>query len=131
MNQEQRSESIKIEDEITAQCDERLLQVVMENLLSNAWKFTSREQKAVIEFGRVTVNGIQTHFVRDNGVGFDMSQAENLFLPFQRLHGSSEFEGNGIGLATVARIIERHEGIIWAEAEVGKGATFYFTLGTG
>ena len=109
--------------------DPRLLRVVMENLLGNAWKYTSRTAEARIEFGVEEQEGKTVYFVRDNGAGFDMGYANKLFLPFQRLHKTSEFSGIGIGLATVERIIHRHDGRIWAQAAVGEGATFYFTLG--
>ena len=108
--------------------DSNLLQVVLENLLGNAWKYTGKTEEAVIEFGRVEIDGRPACFVRDNGEGFDMEYAEKLFIPFQRLPGTEEFKGHGIGLATVERIIRRHGGRIWAEGETGKGATFYFTL---
>ena len=103
--------------------------VVLENLVGNAWKFTGKKPIARIEFGKTEVKGKTVFFVRDNGAGFGMDQASKLFAPFQRLHLESEFEGTGIGLATVHRVIRRHGGEIWADAEVGKGATFYFTLG--
>ena len=106
--------------------DAGLLRVALENLLGNAWKFTGKEQRARIEFGRAEHPPI--YFVRDNGAGFDMAYANKLFSAFQRLHNASEFPGTGIGLATVQRIIARHSGRIWAEAAVGQGATFYFTL---
>jgi light-regulated signal transduction histidine kinase (bacteriophytochrome) len=106
-----------------------LLQVALQNLLSNAWKFTSRREHAVIEFGRVNGQPDSAFFVRDNGAGFDMQYADHLFSPFQRLHADEEFKGTGIGLATVQRIIRRHSGRIWAEAAEEQGATFYFQLG--
>ena len=108
--------------------DERLLRLMMENLLSNAWKFTGNHPGAKIELGVIRLEGERTFFVRDDGAGFDMAYADKLFTPFQRLHGSSEFAGTGIGLATVRRVVHRHGGRIWAEGEVEKGATFYFTL---
>jgi signal transduction histidine kinase len=108
--------------------DSHLLQVVLENLLDNAWKFTRNQAHATIEFGGTEINGDTAYFVRDNGVGFDMTYADKLFGAFQRLHRMTEFEGTGIGLATVQRIIHRHGGQVWAKAEVDKGATFYFTL---
>jgi len=108
--------------------DKTLLRLVVENLLDNAWKYTVGESVARIEVGSEVRDGRQVFFVSDNGTGFDMAYREKLFSPFQRLHGA-EFEGNGIGLATVKRAVERHGGTIWAEGEVGNGATFYFTLG--
>jgi signal transduction histidine kinase len=108
--------------------DERLLRVVLENLVGNAWKFTRNRQDAHIEFGVTDRNGERTFFVRDDGAGFDMAGVNRLFNAFQRLHTSTEFEGAGVGLATVRRIIERHCGRVWAESQPGKGATFYFTL---
>lgn len=119
-----------IMDDVYAWGDARLLQVVMENLLGNAWKYTARHEHARIEFGATGDDGERVYFVRDDGAGFDMAYVDKLFTPFSRLHGSSEFEGIGIGLATVSRIIHRHSGTIWAEGAVEKGATFYFTLGS-
>jgi PAS domain S-box-containing protein len=116
-------------DGMRAQGDERLIQAVLENLLGNAWKFTSRKKEANIEFGlRAEAGQEAVFFVRDNGAGFNMDHADKLFHAFQRLHSIQEFPGNGIGLATVQRIIHRHGGKVWAEGEEGKGATFYFTL---
>jgi light-regulated signal transduction histidine kinase (bacteriophytochrome) len=100
----------------------------MANLLGNAWKFTAKHEMAKIEFGLEERDGTLVYCVRDDGAGFDMAYADKLFGAFQRLHGVTEFEGTGIGLATVQRIISRHGGRIWAEAEVEKGAAFYFTL---
>ncbi|MFZ5659267.1 MAG: PAS domain S-box protein [Pseudomonadota bacterium] len=114
---------------LTATGDPRLLGAVLENLLGNAWKFTRKQADARIEFGAFAQDGQTVYFVRDNGAGFDMAYADKLFGAFQRLHSPGEFEGHGIGLATVARIIARHGGRIWAEGAVGRGATFYFTLG--
>ena len=109
--------------------DAQLLRIALENLLENAWKFTSKKADARIEFGVTQVAGEPTYFVRDNGAGFDMTYAERLFGPFQRLHPQDEFPGSGIGLATVQRIIHRHGGQVSAEGLVGQGATFQFTLG--
>jgi two-component system sensor histidine kinase/response regulator len=109
--------------------DSQLLKIAMENLLENAWKFTANEPESRIEFGMTQVGGEATYFVRDNGAGFDMTYTDRLFGPFQRLHPQGEFPGNGIGLATVQRIIHRHGGRVWAEGLVGQGATFYFTMG--
>ncbi len=121
--------NISIEPNIMAECDPRLIKVVFENLLSNAWKFTSRQAMAQIEFGgRDDPENGHVYFVRDNGAGFDMAYVNKLFGAFQRLHTNSEFPGIGIGLAIVQRIINRHGGRIWAEGLVDGGATFYFTL---
>lgn len=116
-----------IADDIKARGDSTLLRQLLENLLVNAWKYTVREPRARIEFGKTLVEGVETFFVKDNGVGFDMAYGDKLYHPFQRLHGN-EFEGTGIGLATVKRIVERHRGKVWAEGHVNEGATFYFTL---
>jgi signal transduction histidine kinase len=114
---------------ITGVGDVRLIRAILDNLLGNAWKFTRKSEGARIEFGAETNGGgSATYFVRDNGAGFDMAYAAKLFAPFQRLHAARDFEGTGIGLATVQRIVQRHGGRIWAEGEVGKGATFRFTL---
>jgi light-regulated signal transduction histidine kinase (bacteriophytochrome) len=109
--------------------DERLLRIVLENLIGNAWKFTGKTGVARIEFGKDERQGKPCYFVRDNGAGFDMEYAGKLFGTFQRLHSEKEFEGTGIGLATVQRIIHRHGGDLGAEGAVGEGATFWFTLG--
>ncbi len=108
--------------------DSRLLGVVFENLLGNASKFTRDQPEARVEFGSTRQDGQSVLFVRDNGAGFDMAFASKLFGVFQRLHAPDEFEGTGIGLATVQRIVRRHGGRIWADGKVGEGATFYFTL---
>lgn len=99
-------------------------------LRGNAWEYTGKKESAVIEFGVTAKAGKQFYFVRDNGAGFDMAEAHRLFGTFQRLHSKSDFEGTGIGLATVQRIIQRHGGRIWGEGAVGKGAAFYFSLET-
>jgi light-regulated signal transduction histidine kinase (bacteriophytochrome) len=127
--QPERKVSFFIEEGLTAKGDSRLLKAVLENLLANAWKFTAKSKKAKIEFGLLKPIGEEPiYFVRDNGCGFDMSMAGDLFKPFQRLHTDEEFPGTGVGLASVRRIITRHGGRIWAESAVGKGATFFFTL---
>jgi len=121
-----------IAEGLTANGDTRLLRVVLENLIGNAWKFTSKKENACIELGSLQQgDGKLAYFVKDNGVGFDMAYLDKLFGAFQRLHGTNEFPGTGIGLATVQRIIHRHGGEVWAEGEVGKGATFFFTLPAG
>ena len=123
-----RKVSFQISPSLEARGDERLLAVLLENLFGNAWKFTGKRAEAHIEFGVTQKDGNPAYFVRDDGAGFDMAHAANLFVPFQRLHGVSDFPGTGIGLATVRRIVQRHGGRVWAESEIGKGATFYFTL---
>ena len=117
-----------IAEGLAAKGDARLLRVVLENLMGNAWKFTAKHPRARIEFGDFQNNGSRAYFVRDDGVGFDMAYADKLFGVFQRLHQAEEYEGSGVGLAIVGRIVQRHGGRVWAEAEVDKGATFYFTL---
>ena len=117
-----------IEDRLVVDGDKRLLKIMMENLLGNAWKFTSRHQMARIEFGAEEQEGKKVCFVRDDGAGFDMAYVNKLFVPFQRLHASTEFPGTGVGLTTIQHIIHRHGGKVWAEGEVEKGATFYFSL---
>jgi signal transduction histidine kinase len=112
-------------------CDRGLTKQVFANLISNAIKYTLFRERAVIELGETSIADERVIFIRDNGAGFDMKHANKLFGAFQRLHRQEEFEGTGVGLATVRRIVQRHGGRIWAEAEVGKGATFYFTLGAG
>jgi PAS domain S-box-containing protein len=120
--------SIKISEGLTALCDERLLYLVLENLLDNAWKFTRKKKAAKIEFGRIQTEDEGIYFVKDNGAGFDMKYADKLFGAFQRLHKTEDYKGTGIGLATIRRIINRHGGRVWAEGKVDKGAIFYFTL---
>jgi PAS domain S-box-containing protein len=124
----ERRVEVRIPDEALAVGDPRLLRVVLDNLIGNAWKFTGKEPNPVVEFGAASENGTRAFFVRDNGAGFDMAYASKLFGPFQRLHHADEFEGTGIGLATVQRIVRRHGGEIRAEGEVGAGATITFTI---
>lgn len=127
--QPERQVEFIIQSGLLAQGDTHLLRVMLVNLLNNAWKFTSKHAQVRIEFGAIqNENGISVYFVRDNGAGFDMTYANKLFGPFQRLHGMNEFPGNGIGLATVQRIVHRHGGRVWGEGSVEQGATFYFTL---
>jgi light-regulated signal transduction histidine kinase (bacteriophytochrome) len=112
--------------------DPRLLRVALENVIGNAWKFTEKQPEARVEFGHSEklsdTSRVPVYYVRDNGAGFDMAYAGKLFGAFQRLHDANDFEGTGIGLATVQRVVRRHGGHIWAEGEVGRGATFYFTI---
>lgn len=124
-----RQVDLHIQEGVTGFGDGHMMRQALASLLGNAWKFTRNRKSAAIEFGMMERDGKKVYHVRDNGVGFDMVYADKLFVPFQRLHSSEEFEGNGIGLATVQRIIQRHGGKVWAEAEEGRGATFYFTLG--
>ncbi len=119
----------RIEPDLAATGDAGLLEIALTNLLGNSAKFTGREAEARIEFGQTKDRGERTFYIRDNGVGFDMAYADTLFGAFQRLHKAADFPGTGIGLATVQRIVHRHGGRIWADAQVGQGATFYFTLG--
>ena len=123
-----REVSISIASDLMVEADPHLMHIVLENLLSNAWKFTSKQEHPTVEFGQENHVKERTFYVRDNGVGFDMAYADKLFGVFQRLHSISEFPGTGVGLATVQRIISIHGGRIWAESEQDKGATFYFTL---
>jgi PAS domain S-box-containing protein len=125
---ERRAETV-ITPDVMVNGDHTLLRAVLENLIGNAWKFSGKVDSPRIEFGVIERNGKQACFVRDNGTGFDMTYADRLFKPFQRLHKASDFAGTGIGLATVQRIIRRHGGEVWAESKIGEGATFYFTLG--
>ena len=124
-NQPERDITLQIEPDIKVLADPALLQVAIENLLGNAFKFTSTEENALIEIGSMTQDGETVIFVRDNGVGFDMSYADKLFTPFQRLHSASEFPGTGVGLASIKRVMSKLGGRIWAESSVGEGATFY------
>jgi PAS domain S-box-containing protein len=129
VRQPERDVNVQVENDLHTHGDERLLRVVMENLLGNAWKFSEHQAQARISVGRqLDAAGLPVFFVRDNGAGFDMTYADKLFTPFQRLHAVSEFPGTGIGLATVSRVIGRHGGRLWADAAPGRGATFFFTL---
>jgi light-regulated signal transduction histidine kinase (bacteriophytochrome) len=120
--------NLRVAEHLPAEADNGLMRVVFDNLLGNAWKFTAKVSEPRIEVGTDQQQGGTVFFVRDNGAGFDMSYAESLFRPFQRLHNESEFAGTGIGLATVHRVIDRHGGRIWASSAVDQGATFYFTV---
>lgn len=124
----ERKITLALQEGISAEVAPTLIYDVMENLLGNAWKYTGKTPNPQIEFGAEDCDGTRIFYVRDNGAGFNMAKADKLFGMFQRLHGESDFAGDGIGLATVKRIITRHGGRIWAEAEPGKGATFWFTL---
>jgi PAS domain S-box-containing protein len=125
----ERNATITIEPNLRCYGDAGLIRVVMDNLFSNAWKYTQyKSEQTQIEFGQTVQNGSQAFYIKDNGAGFDMNYVGKLFGPFQRLHRAKDFEGSGIGLATVNRIIQRHRGKVWAEGEPDKGATFYFSL---
>ena len=125
----QRHVTVEIADGLVADGDPRLLRSVLENLIGNAFKFTRPRADARIEVGSsVGPDGVRVFHVRDNGVGFDMAYSDKLFGTFQRLHGNADFEGNGIGLASVLRVVRRHGGRAWAEARPREGATFFFTL---
>jgi light-regulated signal transduction histidine kinase (bacteriophytochrome) len=124
-----RTVEIVIQPDLRAYGDASLLKTALESLMNNAWKFSERAERARIEVGVAEVSGRRAFYVRDNGAGFDPAYSHKLFASFQRLHTAHEFEGTGIGLATVQRVLQRHGGEVWAEGEVGRGATFYFTLG--
>lgn len=123
-----RNVNIHIQPQLKAMGDPVLVEILLDNLLSNAWKYSQKEAVSDIEVGSHAHLGNTVYFIKDNGAGFDMKYANQLFKPFNRLHSAEEFDGTGIGLATVARIIERHHGKIWVNSERGKGTTFYFTL---
>lgn len=127
-NEPQRQSELIIEDNLHANADPRLIHLALENLLRNAWKFTSTKKLARIEFGSTTKDGNPVYFISDNGVGFDTRYAQKIFEPFQRIHAQKQFEGTGVGLSIVQKVIWRHGGKVWAKGEVGKGATFFFTL---
>ena len=118
----------EVQDGIELSGDPRLLKIALENLLGNSWKFTKKKMDARIRFGAKKQDGERVVFVKDNGAGFNMKYAHKLFGAFQRLHGVAEFEGTGIGLATAQRIVNLHGGRIWANATIGKGATFYLAI---
>lgn len=131
LTEPEREVDFRIAEGIVANGDANLLRVVLDNLLGNAWKYTGMREKAIIEFGVSDIDKVPAYFVRDNGAGFDKTEADKLFTPFQRLPGAEKSRGFGIGLATVERIIRKHGGKVWAESEPAKGATFYFTLSAG
>ena len=126
---QERAVHVEIKEGLFAPADNGLMRIALTNLIENAWKFTSKNKESKIEFGSAENNGMIVYYIKDNGAGFDQTHVESIFMPFRRLHSEDEFEGTGIGLAIVERIIQRHGGRVWAEGEVGKGATFYFTLG--
>ncbi len=126
--QPERQVEFIIPGHISVNGDKRLLKIAMRNLLENAWKFTSKCSLSRIEVGETRMSGTEVYFIRDNGVGFDMKYSDKLFQAFSRLHSSKEYNGTGIGLAIVQRVIHRHGGRIWADAEIARGATFFFTL---
>jgi light-regulated signal transduction histidine kinase (bacteriophytochrome) len=127
-NEPERCVQTEIQIGLKGFADGRFMQIVLEHLLGNAWKFTSKTPDALVTVGGEIIDGEQIFFVRDNGAGFNMDYIKKLFGPFQRLHREDEFPGEGAGLAIVQRIIQRHGGRIWAKAKPGEGATFYFTL---
>jgi PAS domain S-box-containing protein len=126
-----RNVDVRVAEGLVAFMDPHLARSLVENLVANAWKFTGKTQTPRVAVGAEQREGARTFYVRDNGAGFDMTYAERLFAPFQRLHSTAEFPGTGVGLATVQRIVHRHGGRIWAEGSVGGGATFYFTIAGG
>jgi light-regulated signal transduction histidine kinase (bacteriophytochrome) len=124
----QRQAEINIRENMVVAADRNLMQIALQNLLGNAWKYSKNQELTKIEFAFYNENGRTIYYIKDNGVGFDMKYADKIFGAFQRLHSVAEFEGTGIGLATVQRIIRRHHGNIWAKSQPGQGTTFYFTL---
>jgi len=128
LNTPQRNVFVSIQEGMRIEADQKLMHIVLSNILGNAWKYSSNVDEAEINVGKIESGEEVIYYVTDNGAGFDMSKAENLFNPFIRLHTSEEFQGTGVGLSTVKRIIEKHNGKIWAESELGKGASFYFIL---
>jgi PAS domain S-box-containing protein len=128
LTEPERSVEFVIAPHLFAECDRHLLKIALENLLGNAWKYSLKVPQPRVEFGSVGHDAGKAFFIRDNGMGFDMHNADRLFKPFQRLENAKEFPGTGVGLATVQRVIQRHGGVVWGEGEVGKGATFFFTL---
>ena len=126
-NPERRVE-VKILDDMYDRADVDLIRIVLENLIQNAWKFTEPKSDAIIEFGLINNHGVNNYYIKDNGVGLNMQYANKLFTPFNRLHSEKEFEGMGIGLASVKKVIEKHGGKIWVESKINEGATFFFTL---
>jgi light-regulated signal transduction histidine kinase (bacteriophytochrome) len=124
----ERQVSLDIEEGLCAKADPRLIRLALANLLNNAWKFTLKTDAPRIAFGLLKKDGMNAYFLRDNGAGFDHNYADKLFLPFHRLHSEQEFEGSGIGLAIVERVVRRHGGRVWAEGRLNEGAVFYFTL---
>jgi light-regulated signal transduction histidine kinase (bacteriophytochrome) len=130
LTQPERLVTVLIAADLATNGDPQLLRIVLENLIGNAWKFTSKRPDAYIEVGAQDEPDGRIFFVRDNGAGFDMAHSQKLFGAFQRLHSAEEFPGTGVGLATVQRIIRRHGGNIWVESAPGKGTTFFFTVGT-
>jgi len=125
-----RNVEVVIQPNMAVHGDRRLVGDLFQNLIGNAWKFTSKTAQARIEIGQSSGGSLATLYIRDNGAGFDMTYEQKLFKPFQRLHGAADFDGSGVGLATVARIVDRHGGRIWAEGKPNEGAVFYFTLPT-
>ena len=119
---------IKIQHDLIIRADKHLIQIALENLINNAWKFTRHKKTAIIEIGKTKKEGELVFFIKDNGTGFNMDYVDKLFVPFQRLHSSDTYEGTGIGLGIVKRVFNRHGGKIWAESSEGKGTTFYFTF---
>lgn len=123
-----RNVTFKIENDLKTQGDAHLIRIMLDNLIGNAWKYSGKTTHAKIEFGKIRQKGEDVYYIKDNGSGFDMKYASKLFVAFQRLHSAIDYAGSGVGLATVYRIVNRHNGRIWAEAAPDKGATFYFTL---
>jgi light-regulated signal transduction histidine kinase (bacteriophytochrome) len=128
LSEPQRQAEFVVQPNVHARADARMIELALRNLLRNAWKFSSKRKLTRIEFGTMKSENNQVYFISDNGAGFDMKFADEIFAPFKRVHAEKEFGGTGVGLSIVQRVIKRHGGTVWARGEVGRGAAFYFTV---